>query len=131
MLCAVVYAAGLGLSYRPTAGGGGKTPPDREAGTAVGQENRPEPKAVTRQPFDEAFARLYFDSLIFRPDALEFLLKSVGADHVLLGTDYPADMGRWDQVPIIQGLSFLTPTEKDLVLGGNAARLLRLDQRAV
>ncbi len=38
-------------------------------------------------------------------------------------------MGRWDQVPLIQGLSFLTPAEKDLVLGGNAARLLGLAQR--
>jgi aminocarboxymuconate-semialdehyde decarboxylase len=95
---------------------------------AHGQEHRPEPKTVTRQPFDEAFARLYFDTLIFRPDALEFLLRSVGAERVLLGTDYPADMGRWDQVPMIQGLSFLTPAEKDLVLGGNAARLLGLGQ---
>jgi aminocarboxymuconate-semialdehyde decarboxylase len=97
---------------------------------AHGQEHRPEPKTVTSQPFDEAFARLYFDSLIFRPDALEFLLRSVGAEHVLLGTDYPADMGRWDQVPLIQELSFLTPAERDLVLGGNAARLLGIGQRA-
>src|SRR5581483_7721733 len=96
---------------------------------AHGQEHRPEPKVATSQPFDDAFARLYFDSLIFRTDALEFLLRSVGADHVLLGTDYPADMGRWDQVPIIQGLSFLSQAEKDLVLGGNAARLLKLDQQ--
>jgi aminocarboxymuconate-semialdehyde decarboxylase len=94
-----------------------------------GQEHRPEPKTVTSQPFDEAFDRLYFDSLIFRTDALEFMLRQVGPERVLFGTDYPADMGRWDQVPIIQRLDFLTPAEKILVLGGNAARLLGLAQR--
>ena len=92
-----------------------------------GQEHRPEPKLANGLPVDEAFDRLYFDSLIFRADALEFLLRSVGPERVLLGTDYPADMGRWDQVPIIQGLTYLSQAEKDLVLGGNAARLLRLE----
>jgi len=93
-----------------------------------GQEVRPEPRVANSLPFDDAFARLYFDSLIFRTDALEFLLRSVGPERVLLGTDYPADMGRWDQVPIIQSLDCLSAAEKDLVLGGNAARLLGLEQ---
>lgn len=41
----------------------------------------------------ESFARLYFDSVVFDTDALRFLLSKVGADRVVLGSDYPFPIG--------------------------------------
>ena len=40
--------------------------------------------------------RLYFDSIVYTHHQLEYLLQQYGADHRLLGTDYPADMGEVD-----------------------------------
>src|SRR5690606_28676595 len=45
------------------------------------------------KPPTEYLRRVYFDSLVFTPHQLEFLIKQYGADHVMLGTDYPFDMG--------------------------------------
>ena len=42
--------------------------------------------------------RLHFDSLVYTSDALTRLVRLVGADRVLLGTDYPFDMGVADPV---------------------------------
>ena len=41
--------------------------------------------------------KFYFDTLVFSVDQLEFLIKKYGADHVAIGTDYPADMAEHDQ----------------------------------
>jgi aminocarboxymuconate-semialdehyde decarboxylase len=45
-----------------------------------------------RNPRDY-FSRLYFDSCVHDPQALRFLLDVVGADRVMLGTDYPFPLG--------------------------------------
>ena len=47
---------------------------------------------TTMDPLD-SFSRLYFDSVVFDPDALRFLVTKVGADKVLLGSDYPFPIG--------------------------------------
>ena len=43
---------------------------------------------------------------------------------MLLGTDYPFDMGLEDPLPIVQSLTSITENEKGNIMGGNAARLL-------
>ena len=53
------------------------------------------------------------------------LVDRFGADHVLMGTDYPFDMGTVDPLGFLDGVG-LTDEERRLVLGGNAERLLRL-----
>lgn len=71
--------------------------------------------------------RLYFDSLVYTHDQLEYLVAQYGADHVLVGTDYPADMGEIDPVGFIEDAPGLDDTDRRAILGGNAARLLGLE----
>lgn len=71
--------------------------------------------------------RLYFDSLVYTHPQLEFLVAQYGADHILVGTDYPADMGETDPVGFIEGSPNLDDATRRAILGGNAARLLGLE----
>jgi aminocarboxymuconate-semialdehyde decarboxylase len=91
-----------------------------------GQAHRAESKGAISRSMEEYLSRLYFDTVIFNPAALEFLIRTMGADHVLLGTDYPTPMGDCDQVPVINAIDGLTTEAKEKVLGGNAATLLGL-----
>lgn len=70
--------------------------------------------------------RFYFDTVVFEPDQLEFLIQKYGADHILLGTDYPYDMGEEDPVGLLQKVDSLSEDEFAAVRGGNAASLLNL-----
>ncbi|MDE3075451.1 MAG: amidohydrolase [Chloroflexota bacterium] len=92
-----------------------------------GQSERQEAQAVIgRRPLDDYFKLLHFDTLVHDAWTMEYLIKAVGADRTLLGTDYPADMGNWRQVPLIESLEWLSSEDKAKVLGGNAARLMNL-----
>jgi aminocarboxymuconate-semialdehyde decarboxylase len=52
-------------------------------------------------------------------------VSEFGADHVLMGTDYPFDMGPTDPLGFLAAAR-LTVMEHSLIVGGNAARLLRI-----
>jgi predicted TIM-barrel fold metal-dependent hydrolase len=54
------------------------------------------------------------------------LIRLVGADRVLFGTDYPSPMRDARPTEFIQGLTELALSERDAILGGNAARAFRL-----
>lgn len=70
--------------------------------------------------------RLYFDSLVHDPHVLRELVRVAGADRVLLGSDYPFDMGSEDPVGALRAAR-LTDSDFHAVRGGNAAALLRKD----
>lgn len=70
--------------------------------------------------------KFFFDTMVFEPDQLRFLVERYGAEHVLLGTDYPYDMGDEDPLALIASTPGLTQDQVDLIAGGNAARLLGL-----
>jgi len=71
----------------------------------------------------EYLRRMWFDSLVHGYVNLRHLVDVVGIDKVVLGTDFPADMGQPDPVTWIEG-SDLTTTEKAAVLSENPAALL-------
>jgi aminocarboxymuconate-semialdehyde decarboxylase len=70
--------------------------------------------------------RVYFDALVYTHHQLEYLVEEYGADHILMGTDYPADMGEIDPVGMIETAAGLDDNERKAIFGGNAARLLNL-----
>lgn len=70
--------------------------------------------------------RLYFDTIVFDPDQLAYLLAKYGSDHVLLGSDYPYDMGETDPIAFVEAVPTLTEEDKNAIRGLNAARLLKL-----
>ena len=51
-----------------------------------------------------------------------------GADHVVIGTDYPYDMGWYKPVDFVNGAK-LTRAQKEAIIGGNAAKLLGLKRK--
>lgn len=87
---------------------------------------RPEAKRCLRPP-SEYLQRIYFDTVIYEPEHLRTLVSNVGVSQVVLGTDYPFDMGNYDVHRIVGDASGLSPSEIDQVLGGNARRLLNLN----
>ncbi|MCG6875892.1 MAG: amidohydrolase [Betaproteobacteria bacterium] len=91
-----------------------------------GTKVRPELKHMKRLP-SEYLTRFTYDT-IGHSDRINLdLIRLVGADRVLLGSDYCFDMGLVDPVGTIERLDALTEAERDLILGKTAARLLRLD----
>lgn len=82
----------------------------------------------TTAPPIEQLRRCWFDSLTWDEASLALLVERVGADHVLLGTDYPFLMGE-DRPGELVAASRLSAEERTLVLGGSAQRLLGIGAR--
>lgn len=78
--------------------------------------------ALKKKP-TEYLKQLYFDSLIFSPEALRHLAAQVGAGQIVLGSDYPYP---WQMKPVDHVLATepLSDEEKAAILGGTAAKLL-------
>ena len=89
---------------------------------ATGKNARP---AQATKPPSAYLKNLYFDTLVYDVDTLEYLKAKVGADRLMLGTDYPYTLGDWLGVEKIRALQ-CSPAEKDAILEGNARRLLKL-----
>jgi aminocarboxymuconate-semialdehyde decarboxylase len=90
-----------------------------------GWQVRAEPRAKLKTPPQASLDRLLFDTIVHGRPALEFLASSCGAQRVLLGSDYPFDMGTLECVRQVEALS-ITQTDKTIILGGAAMRLLAL-----
>jgi aminocarboxymuconate-semialdehyde decarboxylase len=85
----------------------------------------------TRHPSEYFKRQLYCDSIVFTAEGLRHLVAEVGASHVLLGTDFPYDigfphMGDSREVDSVLGVAGLSDAEQRAILGGNAAQLLRI-----
>jgi aminocarboxymuconate-semialdehyde decarboxylase len=87
---------------------------------------RVRPELTAAEPPSESLKRLYYDSLTFEPELLETLAQRVGADRILMGSDFPFDMGSEDPVGHVRATPGLTEEQREAILGGTAAELLGL-----
>jgi len=84
--------------------------------------HRPELRAnIDRLP-SEYLSNLYFDITVFEPRLVELLVERFGVERVLLGTDYPFDMGLTDPLALL-GETGLDADDRQQIAGLNAARL--------
>jgi aminocarboxymuconate-semialdehyde decarboxylase len=82
-------------------------------------------RVIKRKP-TSYLKKLYFDTIVFAHDQLDHLARVYGSDHLLLGSDYPFDMAEADPVGFIEGASRLSAADKAAIIGGNAAKLLKI-----
>lgn len=107
----------IGLAH-----GGGFVP--YQIGRLVhGHKVRGETRARSASSPLDLLRRFYFDSVVFEPQALRFLVDLVGAEHVFLGTDAPFDMG--DETPLQTLASGLSEAQRVQVASGTARILLQ------
>jgi aminocarboxymuconate-semialdehyde decarboxylase len=89
-----------------------------------GWKVRQECKAMKKPP-SSYLRRFTYDTISHAPESLRYLINLVGADRVMLGSDYCFDMGYERPVKVVTSLK-LSRADQKKILGGNATRLLRL-----
>lgn len=78
---------------------------------------------LTRSPL-EWVRTLYYDTVVHSPQALAFLIGLVGVEQVVLGSDYPFEMGDPHPVATVEAVSGLEDEDRRLIIEGNVRRLL-------
>ena len=87
---------------------------------------RKECRVHIQKPPKEYLKGIYFDTVVFEPEAIAYLISLVGVDRVLMGSDRPFDMGDNDPVGLVKRVPDLTDADREKILGGNAEALLKL-----
>jgi aminocarboxymuconate-semialdehyde decarboxylase len=70
--------------------------------------------------------KIHLDTIVFTPDQLTALVNLFGVDKILLGTDYPYDMGEYDPIGHIASAGSLSAADQAAIAGGNARTLFGL-----
>ena len=81
---------------------------------------------IPDRPPSSYLRQVFVDCLVYDPAHLGFLVQQMGADRVVVGTDYPYDMGFYDPVGLVEATPGLSDENRGRILGGNAATLLGL-----
>jgi aminocarboxymuconate-semialdehyde decarboxylase len=76
------------------------------------------------QPPTTYLKKIYFDSVVFTPYQLAELVRLVGVDHVIMGSDYPFDMADFDPIGHLASVESFDQSTVAALAGGNAKRLL-------
>jgi len=103
---------------------GGGYLPSYIARSDHGYAVRPESRTMAHAP-STYLKRIWFDSLVYTPRALETLVREVGASQVVIGTDYPFDMGTTAPLQQIEQAD-LSEAARECIRGRNALELLSL-----
>ena len=83
---------------------------------------RPEPKVHLKHSPEKYLDRFRYDTILHSKTSLEFLISSVGASRVFLGSDYPYDMAMLDCVRHVRSLD-ISAADRETILGGHAAAI--------
>lgn len=104
---------------------GGGFIPYQENRFIHGWGEREEAKKYLKVSPKESLRRLLFDTILHGPGPLKCLVELAGADRIMLGSDYPYDMGQYDSVDMIDAMP-ISETDKRKILVDNARRLLNI-----
>jgi len=86
--------------------------------------------------FIDRMRNMYFDTVLYSKEALELLIKVVGVDRVMYGSECPgvgssinADTGEcYDKtVPLIESIDWLSDKDREMIFSGNAKKVFNLD----
>ncbi|HWA37710.1 MAG TPA: amidohydrolase family protein [Burkholderiales bacterium] len=92
-----------------------------------GWEKRQELKQIRHSPV-EYLRRFYYDTIGYSDDVLDYLVRVVGADRILMGSDYCFPIAYERPVEIVTAHPTLSQDDKHAICEANAARLLKLDR---
>lgn len=88
---------------------------------------RPDAHGELPKPPTTYLKKMYFDTIVFTPEQLAHLIAAYGADHIMIGTDYPADMGEYDPIAHVAQVPSMDAKTLSAICGGNAISLFGLD----
>ena len=91
-----------------------------------GWRARPDCRTIIKKAPTTYLKKFFFDTITFDPEMLRNLIDKFGPQQVLLGTDYPFDMGEEDPVGFIDSVPRLSAADKQKIMGETAARLLKI-----
>ncbi len=77
------------------------------------------------KPPSEYLSRFTYDTIVHSKPIMEFLVQQVGAERVMVGSDYCFDMGYDRPLQFLEQIN-LTSAHRKMILGGNASRILKL-----
>jgi aminocarboxymuconate-semialdehyde decarboxylase len=96
----------------------------------AGYYARPECRRIIKNPPSAYLRRFYYDTIIHSPKIASFLIEMVGANRLMLGTDYPFDMGATSPTVDLDAQTHLSSEQIDQINWRTAAEFLRLPHNA-
>ena len=93
----------------------------------LGYQVAPECRAAIPRPPSTYVNQFSFDTITCNRNMLRYLANTYGAEHLVVGSDYPLLVGHLQPVAEVKALG-LSPEAEEAILGGNASRLLRLEE---
>jgi aminocarboxymuconate-semialdehyde decarboxylase len=94
-----------------------------------GYKVRPELRDSVPKLPSEYLKMMYFDTITHYEPALKYLVTVVGCDNILMGSDYPYDMADPHPVITVRKLTWLSEEDKSKILGENAVRIFKIDDK--
>ena len=82
-------------------------------------------KTIPRPP-SEYLKRFTYDTISYNEEIMDDLIKLVGIDHILMGSDFCFDIAYEEPVKFVNGMKSLNDAQREKILWSNAARYLKL-----